>query len=512
MQLLLITSAVFLSTLTFGNELSAEQPNIVLIMADDLGFSDLGCYGSEIQTPRLDQLASRGLRMSQFYNTAKCHSSRVSLLTGLYCDQAGAESLSRGTTIARQLREAGYFTAMAGKWHLHGEPTDHGFDRYFGHLSGATNFFKGDNTFRLNGKPWNEFDKDFYTTIANTNYAIDFVDEAIETTKPFFLYMAYNAPHYPLQALQADFEKYRPVYKVGWDKIRAQRLQRQQDLQLLAGDKLGDPGRPSYIPAWDDLSVEERDWESDRMAAFAGMVDCLDREIGRLVDHLQSKNQFENTLFIFVSDNGACPFDRTKGKEFPPYDSRSYWTYDTGWAHVGNTPFRYYKQNNYEGGIASPAIIHWPSGLKQSAGSIDKTPSHLVDIMATCLDVSGGKYPKEIDGREVEPLVGRSLLPLIQGQRSQPHPYLYFHFGSNRAVRSGEWKVVSLRSGPWELYNLSEDRNELHDVAGEFPDKVKELSAIWHQVAEEKERLSAKDRKPVSGESQHRRFQKDGKQ
>lgn len=494
------------------NSAQSTRPNIVLIMADDLGFSDLGCYGSEIETPRLDALARAGLQMTQFTNTAKCHSSRVSLLTGLYCDQAGAESLSRGTTIARELRAAGYFTAMSGKWHLDKEPTDQGFDRYFGHLSGSTNYFTGDKTFRLNGQPWSDFDKDFYTTIADTNYAVKFVDEALETSKPFFLYLAYNAPHYPLQALQADYEKYRARYRAGWDKIRQQRLKKQQELKLFASETVSDLGRPSYIPAWEELTAEERQWEADRMAAFAGMVDCMDREIGRLVDHLQAKQQFDNTLFVFVADNGACPFERTQGKEYPPYDARSYWTYDTGWAHVGNTPFRYYKQNNYEGGIASPAIIHWPAGLKQPAGTIDNSPAHLVDIMATCLDIVGRDYPTAVEGRAIEPLVGSSLLPLITGGSLPAGRELYYHFSSNRALRSGDWKVVSLRSGPWELYDLAHDRNEAHDLANQYPDRVQELSQAWHRIAEEQERLPAKERRPVSDQPQHARFQKDGKQ
>ncbi len=489
----------------------STRPNIVLIMADDLGFSDLGCYGSEIETPRLDALAQDGLRMTQFTNTAKCHSSRVSLLTGLYCDQAGAESLSRGTTIARELKAAGYSTLMTGKWHLDQQPTDQGFERYFGHLSGATNYFTGDDSFRLNGKPWNDFGDDFYTTVANTDYAIQFVDEALLTPKPFFLYVAYNAPHYPLQTLQSDYEKYRQRYRAGWDKIREQRLQKQKELKLFEGETISNLGRPSYIPAWKELSNEQQQWEADRMAAFAGMVDCLDREIGRLVDHLKSKQQFDNTLFVFVADNGACPFERTKGQEYPPYDSRSYWTYDTGWAHVGNTPFRYYKQNNHEGGIASPAIIHWPQGLKQPAGTIDNTPAHLVDIMATSLDIAGRDYPNAVEDRVIEPLVGRSLLPLIAGGQLQESRELYYHFGPNRALRSGDWKVVSLRSGPWELYNLAEDRNEAHDLSQQYPEKVGELSQVWHHIAEEQERLPAKDRRPVSDKPQHASFQKNGK-
>ena len=500
-----------LTAQTPAADTAASRPNIVLIMADDLGFADLGCYGSEIDTPHLDALAQQGMRLTQFSNTAKCHSSRVSLLTGLYCDQAGAESLARGTTIARQLQQAGYFTAMAGKWHLDQQPTDHGFGRYFGHLSGATNYFTGDSSFRLNGQPWNEFSKDFYTTVANTDHAIGFVDEAKDSGRPFFLYVAYNAPHYPLQPLQADYEKYRPRYRVGWDQIRQQRHEKQQQLGLFAEGTITDLGRPDYIPAWDELSREEQQWEADRMAAYAGMVECLDREIGRLVAHLQTQQQWEITLFLFVSDNGACPFERTKGREYPPYDSRSYWTYDTGWAHVGNTPFRYYKQNNHEGGIASPAIIHWPAGLKQPPGSVDDSPAHLVDVMPTCLELGGATYPSQLEGRAIEPLVGQSLMPLIGGGQLLGDRQLYYHFGPNRGLRDGKWKLVSLRQGPWELYDLSRDRNEAHDLAAEYPERVRSMSAAWHRIAEQQDRLPAKQRLPVGDQPQHASFQKNGK-
>lgn len=499
--------------LTLNSDLALSvdgRPNIVVVMADDLGFSDVGCFGGEIETPRLDALASAGLRMTQFYNTAKCHSSRVSLLTGLYCDQAGSTTLSRGTTIARQLQQAGYFTAMAGKWHLKNEPTDHGFQRYFGHLSGATNFFTGDDTFRLNGNKWDDFDEDFYTTIANTDYAIEFVNEAVEEEKPFFLYMAYNAPHYPLHALEEDFDKYRSRYQDGWDAIRKRRMAKQAQLDLFEANTITDLGRPHYIPAWEKLSEEDQRWESDRMAAFAGMVDRLDREIGRLVDHLESKNVFDDTLFIFVSDNGACPFERTRGKQLKPYDSKSYWTYDTGWAHVGNTPFRYYKQNNHEGGITSPAIIHWPQRMKQEPGSIDRTPAHLVDIMATCLEVSGAEYPEKVEGRDIEPLMGRSLLPIIDGEQAKPHPYLYFHFSSNRALRVGDWKVSSLRGGAWELYDLSQDRNEANDLSGKFPNRLKRLSDKWHQVARDVDRLPQTQRKAASSDNKDSKMRKNG--
>ena len=479
-----------------------DRPHIVVIMADDLGFADLGCYGSEIETPRLDELAGRGVRMSQFYNTAKCHSSRVALLTGMYCDQAGSTSLSRGTTIARELKQAGYFTAMTGKWHLNQQPTDHGFDRYFGHLSGATNYFRGDQTFRLNGQPFDDFPEDFYTTVANTDYAIQFVNEALETEQPLFLYVAHNAPHYPLHARQEDFEKYRGRYDDGWDEIRQRRYAKQVELGLLDPKTAVLSARPDHVPAWETLSAEDQRWESERMAAYAGMVDCLDQQIGRLVDHLDSRGILENTLLLFVSDNGACPFERTRGRDRPPYDPDSYWTYDTGWAHVGNTPFRFYKQNSHEGGISSPAILHWSARMKAQPGSIDRQPAHLIDVMATCLEAARADYPSAVGKRAIQPLMGRSLIPILENGHRQPHPYLYFQFGPNRGLRAGDWKVVSYRGGPWELYDIAQDRSETEDLVEAKPERAEQMVRQWFEVAREVDHLPKKLLRPAGDRPQ----------
>ena len=475
---------------------AAQRPDIVLIMADDLGFADLGCYGGEIETPNLDSLAEGGLRFSQFYNTAKCHSSRVCLLTGLYCNQAGNSSLKKGVTIAQVLHGAGYFTAMTGKWHLKNQPTDWGFERYFGHLSGCCNFFKGDSTFRLNGEPFKDFGEDFYTTDANTDYAIRFLDEAAKTEKPFFLYIAYNAPHYPLHAPEKEVMKYRGKYRVGWDELRKQRYARQRKMGLVKeGWKLSP--RPDGVSAWDELNAEEKDWEDFRMAAYAGMVDRLDQSIGRLVAHLKKMKRFDDTLILFCSDNGACPFERTRGREFKPWDSRSYWTYDRGWAHAGNTPFRWFKQNQHEGGISSPLVVHWPKGLETDAGSITHQPGHLIDIMATLAELGGAKYPSSLEGREITPLQGKSLAPVFAGKERQGHDYLYFQFSNNRAVRRGSWKLASARGGPWELYDIAADRSELHDMAASKPELAGELKALWHKVAETVDNAPASQRKPV---------------
>ena len=487
---------------------NASRPNIVLIMADDLGFSDLGCYGSEIETPNLDQLASQGLRFNQFYNTAKCHSSRICLLTGLYMFQAGNQKMDRGVTLAEAVKPAGYHTMMVGKWHLDGQPTERGFDRYFGHLSGATNFFTGDDTFRLNGEKFEVPESEFYTTDANTDYALKFLDEAKSKEEPFLLYLAYNAPHYPLHVKESDFRKYEGRYDDGWDKIRMQRYQKQQKLGILpAGTQLSP--RPEEVAGWDSLSEEQRKWESERMAAYAGMIDCMDQNIGRLVDHLNELDLADNTIVMFCSDNGACPFERTRGKEFRPWDPQSYWTYDVGWAHVGNTPFRWYKQNQHEGGISSPLIVSWP-GLQTEAGSVTDQPAHLIDFMATCVDVADAEYPKSFAGRDVTPLQGRTLVPVFSGSVRDPHPWLYFQFSNNRALRKGDLKVVSVKGRPWELYDLSRDRSELNNLAKSRPDDLKSLREQWFEVAENTEQSPSNLRRPIGQGNQQKKRSKNG--
>lgn len=508
-KLLSVFSLVFASVLLWGD---APRPNIVLIMADDLGFADLGCYGSEIETPNLDRLANQGIRFNQFYNTAKCHSSRVSLLTGLYCDQAGGASLSRGTTIAEVLGRAGYSTNMVGKWHLSKQPTDFGFGRYWGHLSGATNFFEGDDTFRLNGEryevPKTLNGRPFYTTYAITDFALDFLEEARAQEQPFLLYAAFNAPHYPLQAPEAAVKKYEGRYDRGWDILRKERHQRQIESGLLPAKWKLSP-RPDHVPAWNSLTKEERQWEADRMEVFAAMVDVLDENVGRLVDYLERKGELDNTIILFCSDNGACPFERTKGRYLKPWDPKSYWTYDSSWSIVGNTPFRLYKQNQHEGGISSPLIVHWPQGLKLEPGSVTDQPGHLVDFMATFLDLSGGTYPKQIGERSVDPLQGRSLLPVLEGKQREGHSELYFHFGTDRALRQGPWKLVSAKQGRWELYNMVDDRTELNDLAATYPARVRSMEAEWFRMAKDVERLNGKHLRPVKKSLTPLSFRKD---
>jgi len=491
---------------------ATERPNIVLIMADDLGFSDLGCYGSEIDTPNLDNIADQGLRFRSFYNTAKCHSSRVSLLTGLYCDQAGSAKLSRGATIAEVLGKAGYFTAMSGKWHLSKEPTDFGFQRYWGHLSGACNFFTGDDSFRYNGKkykiPAQLNGRRFYTTHAITDYALEFLDEAVDSEKPFLLYLAYNAPHYPLQAPEKDVKKYDGKYDAGWDKIRSQRYRKQLRTGVIP-KKWKNAPRPAHVPAFANIKDSEKQWEADRMEVFAAMVDVLDQNIGRLVGELKKKGVWENTLFLFCSDNGACPFERTRGRYLKPWDEKSYWTYDASWAYAGNTPFRLYKQNQHEGGISSPMIAHWPKGLKTKPGTFTDQPGHLIDFMATFIDIAEAKYPKQIADRTIDPLQGKSLLPIFQGQQRAGHKTIYQHFGTDRALRQGDWKLVSAKLGKWELYNMKNDRTETTDLADQHPDKVAAMAKEWFRLAKDVDRLKGGALKPVKKTHANLNFRKD---
>ena len=482
-----------------GVETSAPaRPNILLILVDDMGFSDLGCYGSEIETPNLDRLAKGGLRFTQFYNTAKCHSSRASLLTGLWCEQAGGSSLARAITIPEVLGPAGYFTAMTGKWHLDKEPTDFGFQRYWGHLSGAGNYYKGNDSFRLNGQPWEVPQEGFYTTVANVDFALRFLDEAREAKKPWFLYVAFNAPHAPLQPLEADYKKYLGRYDEGWDVTRAARVAKQEDLGLFTPGVRPAP-RPDHIPAWDSLSPEMKSWESRRMAAYAGLVDRVDQELGRLFADLEKTGELDNTIVLFFSDNGACPYDRRSvGHDREPYDPDTTWSDSTGWAWARNTPFRFYKQNQFEGGIATPAIIYWPAGLKTEPGSLSAFPSHLVDVLPTLVEICGVEVPARWPGREPSPPAGVSLRSLLAGAEIKDRPPMHFMFSTDRALRDGDWKLVSYKGEPWELYNIAEDRTELNDLAAEYPEIVERMAKEWTDMATDVLRVPARHRRPVS--------------
>ncbi len=434
-----------------------------------MGYSDLGCYGGEINTPHLDQLAENGLRFVQFYNTAKCHSSRVSLLTGQYCIAAGDSALTHAVTSAEVLARGGYFTAMAGKWHLDQEPTDFGFKRYFGHLSGACNYFKGDKSFRLNGKPWPVPDEGFYTTVANMDYALKFLGEARETGKPWYLYLAFNAPHAPLHALPEDYAKYKGRYDKGWDVIREARIAKQKRLGLLPEGSEPSP-RPEHIPAWKTMEDWRQKYEANRMTTLAAMIDRVDQEVGRLIGDLRANNEFDNTLILFLSDNGACPYDRKPPLlDVEPTRADVSLADSTGWAWARNSPFRFYKQDQFEGGISTPAIGHWPKGLKAKQGSIVQEPAHLIDVLPTLAEIAQCEIPKTWPDRELRPISGVSLKPVLDGRTLGSRPPIHLLFGKNRGLRDGDWKAVSYRQEAWELYNMAEDRAELKNLAHAEP-------------------------------------------
>ena len=460
---------------------AAEKPNLVVIMADDLGFSDLGCYGSEIKTPHLDRLAATGMQFTHYYNTAKCDTARESILTGLYHPEVNRTKLDHCATFAELLGDAGYTTMMVGKWHLNGHPMDRGFGRYFGHLSGATNYFTGDNTFYLDREKFDVPKTGFYTTDAKTDYAIRFLDESQKKDKPFLLYVAYNAPHYPLQAPKEDVERYRGKYLAGWDALRQKRYEHQLKLGIIKPEWKLSPW-PKNVRVWDSLSEKQKDAEDFTMATYAAMVDRLDQNIGRLLAKLDALGVAENTLVMFMADNGGCPFDRTRGRQFPPWDPKSYWCYHEAWAGLSNTPFRWYKQNNHEGGIASPMIVRWPKVITQG-GAKTHQHGHLIDIMATAIDIADVEYPASYNGQKIKPLRGRSLVPIFQGKQREPHEAIFWQFSNNRAVRRGKWKLTSARGGPWELYDMQADRTELNDLAKRDPKRADAMAKQWTKWA-----------------------------
>jgi arylsulfatase len=482
------------------------RPNIVVILVDDMGFSDIGCYGSEIPTPNLDKLASEGLKFTQFYNTGRCCPTRASILTGLYPHQAGVGHMGedrgepgyrgrlndRCVTLGEVMHDAGYFTAMAGKWHVgqnHGVvPWGRGFDRSFNSPAGGFYYPAGkqDRLF-LNGKGLADDDPElprkWYTTDLYTDYGIKFIDEARAAKKPFLLYLAYNAPHFPLQAPADEIAMFRGKYKIGWDKLRELRHASQKKLGVVDPAWALSP-RPDAVRAWDSLSDEEKDRFDNIMAIYAACVAHMDTAVGRMVEALKQREVLDHTLIFFLSDNGgnaeSGPNGRLEGDS--PGGPGSTVFCGQSWATLENTPFRRYKHYNHEGGIATPLIVHWPAGFT-GRGEFRQQPGHLIDIMATCVDVAGAKYPAEFKGKAIQPMEGRSLVPAFTDKPIERDALFWEHEG-NAAVRVGDWKLVRLgREGPWELYNLKTDRTELHDLAAEQPDRAKELGAKWEAWA-----------------------------
>ncbi len=546
---------------------AADRPNILIIMADDLGYSDLGCYGGEIQTPNLDALAAGGLRLTNFYNASRCCPTRASLLTGVYPHQAGIGRMTAGAgasneelpgykgvlsrhtvTIAEVLKSAGYQTAMVGKWHVsptpnYGDekqlpwlnhqadlgdftdpdtiPTARGFDRYYGNLWGVVDYF--DPFSLMDGdQPVTTVPEGYYITDALNGRAVDYIkDMAQKPDQPFFLYLAHCAPHWPLHALPEDIAKYRDTYKAGWQAIREARYRRQVELGLFDADSAPLSARMDADIKWEDEPNSE--WEAAAMATHAAMIDRLDQGLGRVFAQLKASGVYDNTLIFFLADNGASPerlerpgFDRPsetrdgrpvlytselKSQNILPGPETTSTGIGRAWANVANTPFRYWKKEEYQGGVATPLIVHWPAGLKVEPGSINATPGHVIDLAATCEDVAETRHPPIFNDHFLLPLEGKSLLPIFQTGTREGHEAIYFeHFGA-RAIRQGNWKLVSLSGKPWELYDLGQDFTETTDLAPTRPDKVAELEALWKAWANRAQVFPAPARKPGPGKN-----------
>ncbi len=501
-----------------ANKNAMERPNIVLIMADDMGFSDIGCYGSEIHTPNIDRLAQEGIRFTRMYNNAWCSPSRASLLTGLYPQQAGMGVLAgpkpgpegpyqgylnrNCVTLAEVLRQAGYHTALSGKWHL-GEykphwPTDRGFDHYFGLISGAANYFdinktKGGSVIRhmaLDDQPYNPPKEGFYMTDAITNYAVKTLNDQKDEKQPFFLYVAYTAPHWPLHALPEDIAKYKDHYNMGWDSLRIKRFNKQIQTGILDKNSKLSPRDPE-VEAWDTLPDTRKKEMAEKMAVYAAQIDRMDQGIGQILDKINSTGKKENTIVIFLSDNGGCAetgiwgFDR-RNNALPPGGVDSYMSYGQSWANASNTPFRYFKKWLHEGGIATPLIIRWPASIaKEREGKIVKQVGHLVDIMPTICELTGANYPKQFNGKTILPLEGQSLVPQIKKGQTVPHKPLYWSLNGHKAILLGDYKLEATSDeSPWELYDIKNDRSELNDLAGNNAGKVKLMSDMWKKWAD----------------------------
>jgi arylsulfatase len=537
---------------------AAPRPNILIILADDMGYSDIGCFGSEIQTPNLDALAKNGVRLTQFYNTGRCCPTRASLMTGLYPHQAGvghmtwkAEGLpgymgdlSKSTpTIAEVLHTAGYSTYMCGKWHItindqpnkphENWPPQRGFDRFYGTIKGGGSYYDPPMLVRDMKiiTPWADPEykpEHYYYTDALGDQAIRYLTEHSQQNKdkPFFMYLAFTSPHWPLHAPADTIEKYKGKYDGGYEPIRAARYNKLKELGII------DPNWAlSDAPeAWS--AVKHHEWESHNMEVYAAQVDRMDQNIGRVVESLKKNGQLDNTLILFFSDNGGCAentgrFDNSKkiAQANPPKRSAetpatvtaplftrdgrpirsgpkvqagpddSYIAYGRDWANVSNTPFRMYKHYNHEGGISAPFIAYWPKGI-DGHGQLEKQPAHLIDVMATCIDLSGAKFPTEFNGEKTTELHGVSLMREFKGESlNRPTPLFWEHEG-NRAIREGNWKLVALGAeGAWELYDMDKDRTELHDLAKEQPDRVKEMSEKWQKWAEASQVLPLNPRK-----------------
>ena len=507
----------------------------MVIMVDDMGYSDLGCFGGEIHTPNLDGLANNGMRFTQFFNAGRSCPSRAALMTGLYAQQAGIMAMGQSlntecVTIPEVLKTAGYHTAMTGKWHLsltqgignnadqmawlshqntfnnrpfapiETYPCNRGFDEHWGTIWGVVNHF---DPFSLvhNEEPiyTDAIPSDFYSTDFITDKTIDLIDDLSAKEEPFFMYVAYNAPHWPLHAKPEDIKKYDGMYDEGWDVMREKRYARMVELGLISPEQTP-VSRNESGRLWENET--DKEFQAANMEVHAAMIDCVDQGVGRIIQKLKETGEYDNTIIIFSSDNGASSenygigefdrHDRTRDGQMVTHDSRtpgdqlSYNYLGTGWAGAINTPFRYWKAESFHGGIAAPTIVHWPAGMKSGKGSIVNEPCHFIDIMPTCIALAGAEYPSTYNGHSIKPLAaeGRSLLPLISGEGEwNGERTLFWEHENGRAVRVGNWKMTSLRNGGWQLFDLSTDYSETNNVAAEHPDKVREMKTLWNNWA-----------------------------
>ena len=517
--------------LTSEPAMKTSKPNVVLILNDDMGYSDIGCYGGEVETPNLDRMAANGLRFSQFYNTARCSPSRASMLTGLHPHQTGVGILTydsgpegyagnlnqRCVTIPQALKASGYKTYMSGKWHVASsltKPTDtwplqRGFDEFFGTIIGAGSFYDPNTLTRGNANAEHEARAEgFFYTDAISDQAVAYIEQHAKAhpDQPFFEYVAYTAPHWPLHAHEADIARYKGRFDSGWDALREERLEK-----LVASGLLKDTWKlterdPSQ-PPWSEAQADEqfRAWTLRCMEVYAAQIDRMDQGIGRIIAALEKTGQLDNTVFIFLADNGACAEDIPEGVSIDelvsklmiaraetrsgepvhfgndpsrmPGPENTYQSYGTAWANLSNAPFRLYKHWIHEGGIATPLIIHWPRGIGERGG-IRHAPGYLPDIMATILDITGTAYPATFEGRPIDPIEGQSLLPVFAQDGATRAPMFWEHEG-NAAVRIGQWKLVKRYPRPWELYDLEADRTELHDLAARHPERVADMAGQY---------------------------------
>jgi arylsulfatase A-like enzyme len=502
-----LTPFVALTLLALTSATRADRPNVIVILVDDMGFSDIGCYGSEIPTPNIDALAAGGVRFTQFYNTGRCCPTRATLMTGVYAHQAGVGHMTKNygvpgyqgylndrcVTIGDVARSAGYLTALAGKWHVGSSdrsmwPRARGFDRFYGSPEGGGFYFqvKKGRSIVLNDEVIanddNPLPEGWYSTDKWTEYGLKFIDEAIAANKPFMLHLTHNAPHFPLQADAEDIEKFRGKYRAGWEKLSQERLERQVAMGLIDAN-WKKAGRPAKVEAWNSLSEQEQDRFDHIMATYAACVYRMDRSIGTLVEGLKSRGQFDNTLILFMSDNGGCAESGPRGRDTgDPTTADSNWFCGESWAWMQDTPFRKYKHYNHEGGIATPLIAHWPKAISDH-GAYRKQPAHMIDIMATIADVTGADYPKQHNGNPVLPMEGISLRPAF-GNKPLERDAMYWEHEGNAAVRVDDWKLVRLGGkGEWELYNMKTDRTEQDNLAAQQSERVNELSTKWNAWA-----------------------------